>query len=884
MVLAAAVVASAFLSASAQLQIDGQLNASWRGAYDILVRPAGQSLGLSSTDGFVEGNFVATTGHGGISLKQLAAIRKISGVDVAAPIGLVGEMRYHLNTPMVDVPDIPSKGTTPLPAQPALYQLSWALSLDGVGGPRVVQSGSGHVELRRQLKDDSPDRLVAIGDGGAAGSATWDPTLGIMFTLDALPSFSRSVIAVDPVAEAKLLGKKGSLLDSLAQFPSGDRTAKSITPLLNTPKYENLPDDLVNQQHWIEFAGRSQDPARQQQPVVPMLVNTTPGAQLSYTFTVAQSDQPVPFASEQDAFNALVARTHSYKPVGSSTTDLSRVLVPFTSPYIDIAWPGTTPPTGQVQEQGSATDLQPILVGRPSYTSGSSAPAAPGGLPAFRVTPRGVVQIDGRAKVDQKDATSVIAGTQSYRITTTTSGKGLDNALSLPVGSFDASALPSDTGAASYVPYGAYDPATTTWFAGPDGRPLATPEQITASPSGVDFISGLPGAITDLAGARVLRGDDPIDAIRVRVAGITSYTPAAQQQVAQVAAEIQAMGLQVTVVAGSSPQPVEIYVPDYVISRSGQVSDLGLVRQDWTTLGAAVTVSSAMSELVWWLLGLVLLAAAALQIVVTVAGAGDRRSAAVALRTQGWTAGRVRRWQLAEQLPGLLVVALAAAVILVLTHASRPAMLAAIVALGIALFGTLAAVWWRGRAHARVRVRRSGTGAMSTPVRVGWRQVRAMPLGAVTHVIGAVLLAFAVVGAYLVVVDARHRAGATRLAGSVWSATSGAELGLAGVGVFAAVVLVVLARRISLARRHSEWALLRATGWTRRSIRRLTGVELAAALVPAVVIAVAAAALVTVLAVPAGSAWLAAGMAAAAVIVVTAVAQLATRKPSEAER
>ncbi len=61
----------------------------WRGSYDILVRPDGTTSTLEKDSGLVAPGFLATI-YGGISLEQLSHIRDIPGIDVAAPLAIIG--------------------------------------------------------------------------------------------------------------------------------------------------------------------------------------------------------------------------------------------------------------------------------------------------------------------------------------------------------------------------------------------------------------------------------------------------------------------------------------------------------------------------------------------------------------------------------------------------------------------------------------------------------------------------------------------------------------------------------------------------------------------------------------------------------------------------
>jgi putative ABC transport system permease protein len=82
--------------------LTGDIGKAWNTPYDLLVRPAGEVSKLESTKGLVSPNFISTI-SGGISEAQLASIRRIKNVTVAAPIAVVGytTIDYTFNVPSV---------------------------------------------------------------------------------------------------------------------------------------------------------------------------------------------------------------------------------------------------------------------------------------------------------------------------------------------------------------------------------------------------------------------------------------------------------------------------------------------------------------------------------------------------------------------------------------------------------------------------------------------------------------------------------------------------------------------------------------------------------------------------------------------------------------
>ena len=76
-------------SRTSQLRTTATVGAHFRGAYDVLVRPQGAQSEFESRTATVQPNFLSGI-YGGISTDQWRAVQRIQGVDVAAPIAMVG--------------------------------------------------------------------------------------------------------------------------------------------------------------------------------------------------------------------------------------------------------------------------------------------------------------------------------------------------------------------------------------------------------------------------------------------------------------------------------------------------------------------------------------------------------------------------------------------------------------------------------------------------------------------------------------------------------------------------------------------------------------------------------------------------------------------------
>src|SRR5271170_2841449 len=76
-------------SRTSQLRTVGTVTAHFVPAYDILVRPKGSRTALETQTGTVQPNFLSGL-YGGITMAQYRQIASIPGVQVAAPIAMVG--------------------------------------------------------------------------------------------------------------------------------------------------------------------------------------------------------------------------------------------------------------------------------------------------------------------------------------------------------------------------------------------------------------------------------------------------------------------------------------------------------------------------------------------------------------------------------------------------------------------------------------------------------------------------------------------------------------------------------------------------------------------------------------------------------------------------
>ncbi len=817
---AAVAIAAGAVADAAHVQVTSQVDAHWRGAYDILVRPKHSRLGIEQTAGVVEPNFLGFTGTGGITLDQLAAIRGMADVDVAAPVAFIGMLSTVSASTTIHVSSLPTRAT--------LYQIAFIVTTSDGLGPRPVDASTMRIMLGPGSVPGQP--LVATDQQGAS----WGPSPdgGVDITTSAyLPPFLSPVLAVDPDAEEALLGPAGAFLEPLAKIAAtGPYTASTFDPAVMLPGFDARLQIGI-------LTGKGSTQAMQRRPVFPVLVSSRVYAPLAAAMTVVQLGSP--FTADFSTSDPIAQIDEAARlagpgatPVGTARADFTQAMRPLRINSAIIAWPGSSPQPGPVGFKRPTAYLDQ-LTSRPSY---SEMPAQQAGPLRFTIQPLGVVGSGGGPLTPDTSAGTpgTKVGEQAYRSVTSivnpltadfVPSTGTDQPFVLaPVGEFDLNslALPSDP--LTYVPLGAYDPPDTTYVADPSGAAV-TPKAMTPTLNPAGLIQVPPLAIADLSAAVAFRGAAPIDAIRVRVAGLSGFDEAAKAKVERVASQIAAMGLDVDIVAGSSPQTVNVYVPAYETSVSPP-ADLGWVEQDWTTLGAATRVVTGLGDTNTALLGL-----ATLALLIVIAGlevlfAATRRRDAAVLAAVGWSRAARVRWQASEALTaGILVTA--CGLVAWSTFGRSPAALAVVAGIGAAfpIAGLLAALAVPVSASAVVSSGHGGGLLRRVPVdgltgftlrslvaRPGRTLITILALGAAAATTGPALALVASVGL---------RVGPTRLAGAVGAQLAPYQLALLGLAAAGSVAFALVALRSSVADREEEWRSLLAAGWLPGHLRGL---------------------------------------------------------------
>lgn len=862
---------AAVMRESASVELLAAVDSNWRGAYDVLVRPSGAQLDLEQTNGLVEPNYVVFAGEGGISLEELQAIRSLPGVELAAPVAMIGNVRYLTGGPVITGLD--------LPAEPTLYDVTVrVIASDGIHD-RLVQAESGRVLLGPA--DLSAAELPFATD---LGSLSWS-TDGWSVLLTSLPPIVSPLIAVDPVAEAKLLPGTATFLEPLAlvaELPEAP-TADSFDLAL-------IPDKFDAQRSYVSMLSGLNTSGGMDRPVIPVAVSSTIFVSLRVELAVSQVGEPIgTYPSGSDEPSRLAAAAEAAGSGRSEldvvTVDLDEQLRPLQPPRIGVVWPGSRPPLGSTASIGSSPDLSADLAGRPVYEPAQDR--RDGGSPlAYAPEPIELVDSSGE-RVDHPTGGRVERGLETaYRpsqpaplpLLESFAARGpLDRPFAYaPVSEFDLRDILLPDNPLNYVPLGAYvspDISYVANAAGQEVRPQAL--RPTLNPRGL--VNVPPLAMTDLRSAVTLRGARPIDAIRVRIAGVDDYSAESVAQVERVASVIASMGFQVDVVAGSSPQPVDLLLSE--IGEDGMTTTVGWATQEWSTIGAATRVVEGLGST-----NLALLVAAVVASIILCVG---QQALQVAIRTRemavmaslGWSRRRSVEWIVAEAVwAGAIVVCVGLTVWLIGGAAGWIGPVLAVVLASLPVTTAFATTWLLSiRLDPVIRLRNAdatvtpafGGLRVVGPKSYGLRAAAAYPLRSLLLASSLGIAAAAVSTGVVVVAYAASMAGPTRLAATIVALLNPWQMAMlvsvAGATLVPAFTLLGQ-DRVS---RSIEQLVLTASGWPRREVRIMVMAARAAVAVPATIIAAALTGLLSV-ALFGQPQWLA--IALAPVIVVAAMA------------
>lgn len=628
-------------AADSRLQTTATVNANFRSAYDILVRPRGSQTAVERATGKVRPNYLSGI-YGGITEEQLRLVRQVSSVEVAAPIAMVGQVLQTVDVPVDVTGLVGSQGRSLLRFGSTV---SYARGLGSVKGP------AGYVYVGNRLTyspDDDFPTTSTLADGRTVKVCS-DPGSAPLATS-----------AFDPILTWSTWCWDRSSGESGERWPDGQgrinayvRVAFPVLIAGIDPQAEARLDGVDKAVSSGRYLSGQDGPTlkdNRQTIAVPVLSSSVALTNQSTTVQVQRLDAAATDRLERsgDADRARsVVLAASGRVVKRATITSQQALDQWrqvegtVNPYL-LFQPGS------VSYDVVGDRLRPRTTQLPAETW--STPNSPS-MPFAQVSPT--------------------AADTTYRSITSVPlySSGSDPGLGIQlrsVGSFDPKKVHSGP-VLSQVPLETYQPPSATAAnaatrAALKGQPLL-PDN---NPAG--YLQAPPVLLTTLAGAKAFTNPRvfdfpaasvlakaPISVIRVRLAGVSGVDPLSRERIRLAAEQIQrSTGLDVDITAGSSPAPTVVDLPR---SRLG-VPALQ-ISENWVKKGVAATIVTAIDRKSLALFLLILLSTALAVAISTSAAVRARRAELGMLACVGWRRSTLYRSVLAET----AIVAAAAGVI-----------------------------------------------------------------------------------------------------------------------------------------------------------------------------------------------------------------------------
>ncbi len=604
---------------TAQVRTIGAVRAHFRPAYDILVRPRGARSRLESATGTVQPDFLSGI-YGGITTAQWHQIQHLSGVQVAAPIAMVGYGFMNADFPVwLPHADVARPGRQ-------LYRASTTW---------VSANGASRIRQPPTYVYVTPDRVHTASSTGATTETV--PGGSKVTTCPALhptaDPFSPATLTMSWCwSKANGLGEKGQLISPdlmgrpgfgvdwqfpmliAAVDPVAEARLDGLSRALTSGHY--LPETYPGVYDGVDY--RPGGP-------FPMLATTDSGVgEYSVTRVQQLAAPPAPPVLNQATMSRDLTRPG--RPVLGTTITARQAyqyllrrmrsklgrLVNAVQAYWSVG------PVRYRRNTGGdlvpATVRNPISIWRLPGAGIFYAPLDNAGL-QYRTVREHAHVISSTLPVPIMTGTFSTAKIQAF-----------DPLSRVPLGPYEPTAA-APANAASRHALGGSDLLPSLNLGGYVSPPVQLITTMAALPSLESRQYG--------GGAQLARA--PISVIRVRIAGVTGPNPASLNRIRGVAEQIELRThLTVDIVAGSSPSPTTISLPAGSFGRPPL-----LLTEDWVRKGVAVTILDAVDRSSVVLFVLILVVCALFVANSASAAVRGRRPELGVLACLGWTRPRL---------------------------------------------------------------------------------------------------------------------------------------------------------------------------------------------------------------------------------------------------
>lgn len=496
------------------------LQQRWSASYDIVVRPQG-TRSLTEDKKLLEPNYLSGM-SGGISLAQYEVIKDIPGVEIAAPIAMIGYADYKVNFGYAKL------------LEDGIYRRVMETSVDNGLGKKTDSWNSYFVS----------DVWSNLNRGSEYGVGSPYPDLTVN---------SLSLLAgIDPEQEAKLVGLNDAILslgssryfeDSDGYYFNGINGGHHEFPI------------IVNKQSYVDK------------------VEKIIFERLDIDITNVNSNEVMEKVKESGGREYLDTLEGEVIETFSITGE--EIFHRFISNMTGVDWK-----TGEVflDDENKDNITGVVYIPSPIEFQEIASPYKDRWPYSYQVIPF----------QNGENIGAVYRNKESYREPRYIEEEFIDWPRIKPnwIGFYDASNLSLSKDPTNELPMETYRPATAEFVMDAEGNPMNPPKLLQPTGDPYNFLTNPPGMLTTIEAAEKLLGDEPISAIRIKVAGVTDLSEESQAILERVAREIEnRTGLITDITLGSSPQLALTYVPGL-----NEESDIGWIQQPWVNIGSSISI------------------------------------------------------------------------------------------------------------------------------------------------------------------------------------------------------------------------------------------------------------------------------------------------------
>lgn len=522
---------------SAHQQVKSDITYYSRGSYDLLVRAPGKMHEFEEELGIVPENYIGF-GQGGISIEQWETIKNRPDIDIAAPVASIGYFTGVTSNIGIELPTQSTRYLTQYFTTDGVqqYPLGYQYACLLLESPQTVEGS----RYKYEALFNDPSLLNSCRDNVA------------MFPL---PTSYNLLVGVDPEQEEALTGVSFAPIKTSSNSRGwGSLVQSDFLPNARTIPILEIEENgvAIEASITIDLLNISPEDTQKFRERNGLQNVSGPG---SLTHFIQKIGTP-----EYDKLLEELLIIPEEKKI-QFTSDLGSYLNGFEQEALIIQKDGTIK---IMEADGTFLETHDLNLATQYYTAGPVKYEKFGdrlrikkireenGVPIYRPIEERGVSLAGVA--NNETITSKV------------------EFIANPVGTVKIGERKQQLASS---PLGIYQFAPVRFIGDSTDEPIEMKPTITPG----SFVSAPAKGVTNIESAAVIKGDKPIDAIRVKVAGIEEYTKEAAETIKRIAKEFEEMGFQVTTVAGASPQKLKV-----------EVEGVGLVEESWTTLGAAGTI------------------------------------------------------------------------------------------------------------------------------------------------------------------------------------------------------------------------------------------------------------------------------------------------------